>query len=110
MVRPRGTRSQVETMRWVLFWVFVCIFVAVALLTILALFFDIGKIKPQYESWFIRAFFIAVAAAIVALFYSLFNITLPRHGFNIIRPRHGRASSGHVPSSGVRVRYPVDVV
>jgi hypothetical protein len=69
--------SQSERMKWYLFWTFVCLFVVVSLLTILALFFDIGALDRRYESKIVTVFVLAVGSGVVALFYGLFGLKQP---------------------------------
>jgi hypothetical protein len=64
-------------MRWYLFAVFVCLFVLVSLLTILALFFGIGALNERHEGKLVTAFILEVGSAVVALFYSLFRLKQP---------------------------------
>lgn len=62
-------------MRWILFYVFVFIFVAVVVGTYLAVFTNIVEIpKKEYESVLFKVFIIEVGLAVVTLFLVIFNL------------------------------------
>jgi hypothetical protein len=71
------TSSQSETMRWYLFWVFISLFVIISILTILALFFEVGQIGEDDKGKLVTAFLLEVGLAVGALFYSLFKLKPP---------------------------------
>lgn len=61
-------------MRWILFWVFVLLFVIVVLGTLGAMFFGFGHLTDSERSTLFKFFIVEIAAAIVALFYSIFGL------------------------------------
>jgi hypothetical protein len=73
-LQPLSAASQNERMRWYLFWIFVCLFVGVSLLTMLALFFGIGAVNERHEGKLVTAFIVEVGSAVAALFYKLFGL------------------------------------
>ncbi len=70
--------DQKAKMRWYMFWVFMILFVIVSILTISALFFDFGQLESKYKDNLIWAFVLEVGGAVVALFYSIFDIKRPQ--------------------------------
>lgn len=71
---------QLATMRWVLFWVFVVILGATALVTLLVLF-GVGTTDPIERKMLLGSSLLQVISAVVALFYLLFGIKkLPQTG------------------------------
>ena len=68
------TAEQESLMRWILFWVFLVIFVAVVAGTLGALFFNFGYLEDVERNTLFTAFIVEVGAAIIALFYSIFRL------------------------------------
>ena len=67
--------DQRESMRWVLFWVFVTLFVVIVAATLLSVFFGFGNPSPGERKTLFTAFIVEIATAVFALFYSLFGLT-----------------------------------
>ncbi len=67
--------EQRSKMKWVLFWVFIAIYIIVTLLTILALFFDLGNLATDYKTPLFTTFIIETGVGIITLFYSLFGLS-----------------------------------
>jgi hypothetical protein len=63
-----------ESMRWVLFWVFVTLFVVIVVATLLTVFFHFGSPSESERKALFTAFIVEIAAAVFALFYSLFGL------------------------------------
>ncbi len=70
--------DQKAKMRWYMFWVFMVLFIIVSILTISALFFDFGQLESKYKDNLTWAFVLEVGGAVVALFYSIFDIKRPQ--------------------------------
>jgi hypothetical protein len=66
--------DDVKGFRKILFWVITLFFIVITLLTILNLFFGIGLLEKEYKSKLLTAFILEIAAALIALFYSLFSL------------------------------------
>lgn len=66
--------ADIKRMRWLLLIVFLFIYLITAILTLLAIFFQIGNLSQQYEGILISAFLVETAGAIAALFYALFGL------------------------------------
>jgi uncharacterized membrane protein YccC len=67
-------KSQYFTMRWIIFYVFLILYVTLVVFTILAVFFNVFVLPEEQEQVLFYAFITEIGAAIVALFYSLFEI------------------------------------
>jgi magnesium-transporting ATPase (P-type) len=67
-------KNQYFTMRWIIFYVFLVLYVTLVIFTILAVFFNTFELPPEQEQVLFYAFITEIGAAIVALFYSLFEI------------------------------------
>jgi hypothetical protein len=66
--------DDVKIFRSTLFWIISIFFTIILVLTILNLFFGIGKLNPEYQSKLFYAFLVEIAAAVFALFYALFGL------------------------------------
>lgn len=67
--------SQKVAMSWILFWTFWAIFILTALGVLGTLFVvDFGAVQEQERGILINFFLVETAVAVVALFYSLFNL------------------------------------
>jgi hypothetical protein len=71
-------KNQYFTMRWIVFYVFMVLYVALMVFTILAVFFNIFELPEEQEKVLFYAFIIEIGVAVVALFYSLFEINRKR--------------------------------
>lgn len=67
-------KNQYFTMRWIIFYVFLVLYVTLVVFTILAVFFNVFELPEGQEEVLFYAFITEIGAAIVALFYSLFEI------------------------------------
>jgi hypothetical protein len=74
MPLPEVDNTDQKRMRDIMFYVFISLFIALTILTILSLFFGLTKLKEKYESTLVTTFIIEVGAAVIALFYGLFGI------------------------------------
>ncbi len=75
--KPMSGTSQLDRMRWYIFWIFIALFVIASILTILGLFFGVGDLNERHEDKLVMAFVIEVGVAVAALFYSLFGLKKP---------------------------------
>jgi hypothetical protein len=71
-------QDQEEKMKWIMFYVFLGLFVLAVLGTLGMVFFGFGTPTPDERSLMVKAFIGEIAAAVVALFYSLFKLK-PKH-------------------------------
>ena len=62
------------TMKWILFWVFIILFVTIVFLTLLSVFFGIGNPSENERSLLFKVFIVEIGLAVVALFYAMFNL------------------------------------
>lgn len=69
-----GDAKMMDTMKWILFWVFISLFVIIVAGTLGILFFDFGKPTPEERSLLVKVFVAEVGVCVPALFYSVFNI------------------------------------
>ena len=70
----RIEKKQGRQMRWILFYVFVAIFVAVVAGTYLAVFTNLVDVSEEYENTLFKVFIIEVGFAVVTLFLVIFNL------------------------------------
>ena len=80
-----------DSIKLVLFWVILGLFITVAILTILAIFGEVIEVDEEYKDQLFYAFFGEIAAAIFALFYATFGLQ-----------RRNKKAAADVPSSLVR--------
>lgn len=73
MRNDKIVNRQKVIMSWVLFWVFVGVFLATAVMTLLSIFYGVGVLSSEHESTLVRIFVFEVGAAISYLFYWLFK-------------------------------------
>ena len=73
-------------MRTVLFLVFVTLFVAIVVCTMLAVFAGVGSPSDAERALFVKGFMVEIGGAIIALWYSLWGLRRPR-------PQDGEAAS-----------------
>ena len=66
--------TEQRTMRLVMFYVFLSLFVILTVLTILTLFFGLTQLKDKYETLLVNTFIVEIGTAIAALFYGLFGL------------------------------------
>ncbi len=64
-----------DKMRWIMFLVFLILFVSATVCTLSAVFFQIGSPTDDERTLLLRVFVIEIAAAVIALFYSLFGLS-----------------------------------
>jgi len=69
--------TQKKQMQWYMFITFLSLFIIVSALTILALFFGFGQLQEKYQDKLMWAFVLEIGAAVVALFYSIFDLKKP---------------------------------
>jgi hypothetical protein len=67
-------QNQQSKMKWILFYVFVSLFVIIVILTIASVFFNMGKLSDDMRKTLSTAFILEIGGAVVALFYSMFNL------------------------------------
>lgn len=67
-------QKQKKTMTWVLFWTFWGIYVLTAIGVLGMLFFGFGAVAENERSTLIQYFLVETSVALIALFYSLFNL------------------------------------
>ena len=67
-------QKQFHSMRWVLFWVFVVLFVGIVICTALAVFFRVGSPSEVEREFLFKGFLGEIGASVVALFYAIFRI------------------------------------
>lgn len=65
---------QSHTMRWVLFWVFVSIFVITCVGTLAMVFFGWGSSQGEERKFLVTGVVVQTATSVFALFYSLFGM------------------------------------
>ena len=70
-------KKQQNLMRWILFWVFLSLFIAVVIGTLGALFFGFGHLTDSERDVLFKVFIVEIGAAIIALFYSIFGLKRP---------------------------------
>jgi hypothetical protein len=70
--------NQYFTMRWIIFYVFMVMYVILMIFTILAVFFNTFELPEEQEEVLFYAFIIEIGVAVIALFYSLFEINRNR--------------------------------
>lgn len=66
--------NQKKQMQWYMFFTFLFLFVTVSALTIMALFFGVGQLEDKYKDNLTWAFVLEVGVAVLALFYSVFDL------------------------------------
>lgn len=66
--------EQSKFMKWILFWVFISFYVIITILTIFALFFELGNLAEDYKTSLFTTFLIETGVGIITLFYSLFGL------------------------------------
>jgi hypothetical protein len=66
--------KQENLMRWILFYIFVILFVVIVLVTLAVLIFGIGNLLESERNKLFNVFLVEIGFAVVALFYSIFNI------------------------------------
>lgn len=66
--------KQFHLMRWILFWVFVILFVAIVLCTGLAVFFRIGSLSEPERDLLVKCYLVEIGVVVIALFYAIFGI------------------------------------
>jgi len=70
----KSVKSQEDRMKWVMFYVFLGLFVLAVLGTLGMVFLGFGTPTEEERSLLVKALIGEIAAAVVALFYSLFNL------------------------------------
>ncbi|NIM14948.1 MAG: hypothetical protein GTO45_23530 [Candidatus Aminicenantes bacterium] len=70
----QSERKQNRRMKWVLFYVFVAIFVAIVTLTIMVVFFGFGDTTEQERDFLFKVFIGEVGIAMITLFKVLFGL------------------------------------
>jgi uncharacterized membrane protein YqhA len=70
--------NQYFTMRWIIFYVFMVLYVTLMVFTILAVFFNTFELPEEQEEVLFYAFITEIGVAVIALFYSLFEINRKR--------------------------------
>ena len=73
-------KSQEDRMKWVMFYVFLGLFVLAVLGTLGMVFLGFGTPTEEERSLLVKALIGEIAAAVVALFYSLFNLKGKKRG------------------------------
>jgi len=73
-VNRMNNENQKHKMRWILFTVFVCAFVALVIFTMLMLFSGFGNVTENERGLLVKTFIVEVGIAVIALFYSLFGL------------------------------------
>ncbi|MFD9815824.1 DUF1045 domain-containing protein [Streptomyces sp. NPDC059080] len=66
--------TQLEKMRWILFYVFITLFVLIVGSTVWAIFFSLNGWNPQDKNLITKIFVGEVGISVIALFYGLFNL------------------------------------
>ncbi len=74
MTKNESEKKQTRRIRWILFYVVVSIFAAVAIYAILMICFQIGNPKPSVRDFLFNVFIGEVVITVMVLFYKLFNL------------------------------------
>lgn len=77
---PADNEYQKGQMRWILFYVFLGLFVVIVAWTVLAVFMNVGNISAAHRDTLFNAFIVEIGAAVIALFYSIFELKPARSG------------------------------
>lgn len=70
--------KQKITISWILFWTFWLLFVLTGFGVLAMLFLDFGSVLESERKLLINGFLVQTAVAIIALFYSLYNLKQPK--------------------------------
>ena len=66
--------NQITSMRWILFFIFVFLFTVIVIFTIMSVFFGFFYLPENQKELLFKAFIIEIGAAVISLFYSVFEI------------------------------------
>lgn len=66
--------EQMHTMRWVLFWIFVGLFVVIVIATLAVVFANVGSPTEDERALLFKLFVLEIGVAIATLFYSVFRL------------------------------------
>ncbi|MDO8343819.1 MAG: hypothetical protein Q7T48_11495 [Cellvibrio sp.] len=78
-------KSQLDQMKWILFWVFLILFVLMVLGTLAMVFFGFGAPTESERSLMVKGLILEVGASILALFYSIFGLNKKSENVDVIQ-------------------------